>query len=189
MDSFTRAPAAIKNHHAYQGGLLEHVVSLMQLCKVVAGRYPNLQRDLLIVGALVHDIGKVRELCYERHLGYTDEGQLIGHVVMGVEILDELIAESDRLSGEAFPRDLAAQLKHMIVSHHGQYEFGSPKVPMTLEAMTLHLLDNLDAKLDHFSQLIREDVNTDSHWTIYHPTLGRKLFKLNELDPPAEYMN
>lgn len=180
LDDFTRAPAAVKNHHAYQGGLLEHVVNLMQLSRAIAPRYPELNKDLLIAGALLHDIGKIREMTYDRHLGYTDEGQLVGHLVIGVEILNELIVAAEKLSAEPFPPELAAQLKHMIVSHHGQYEYGSPKVPMTLEAIALHLLDNLDAKLEHFSQLIHEDANSDSRWTVYHPTLGRKLYKSSE---------
>ncbi|MFO0913161.1 MAG: HD domain-containing protein [Pirellulales bacterium] len=180
LDDFTRAPAAVKNHHAYQGGLLEHVVNLMQLSRAIAPRYPELNKDLLIAGALLHDIGKIREMTYDRHLGYTDEGQLVGHLVIGVEILNELIVAAEKLSAEPFPPELAAQLKHMIVSHHGQYEYGSPKVPMTLEAIALHLLDNLDAKLEHFSQLIHEDANSDSRWTVYHPALGRKIYKSSE---------
>ena len=177
MAQFAAAPAGIKNHHAYSGGLLEHVVSLMHLVKVVAPLYDDVDDDLLLMGAFLHDLGKVRELTYERDFGYSDEGQLLGHIVVGVQMLDEKIAEVERLSNEKFPTELSLRLKHMVVSHHGEYEYGSPKLPMTVEAMVLHFLDNIDAKVHNFSQLIREDVNADSRWTIYHPHLGRKLFK------------
>ena len=176
MRKFTRAPAAVKNHHAYHSGLLTHVVHLMRVTATIADHYEILNRDLLLMGAFLHDVGKIDELTYERDLGYSDEGQLIGHLVMGVVLLqrklDELAAQGVRVSD-----DVAHQLKHMIVSHHGRYEFGSPKVPMTLEAMALHLLDDLDAKLHNFQQLMDEDANLDSPWTPYHANLGRKLYK------------
>ena len=177
MDQFTRAPAGVKNHHAYHGGLLDHVVHLMQLSTSVARHYPQLDPDLLVIGAFLHDMGKVHELSYDRDLAYSDEGQLIGHVVIAVGMLDKKLEEAAQLSGEPFPEELALRLKHMIVSHHGQYDFGSPKLPMTLEAIALHLLDNLDAKIHNFDSLIREDVNVDSHWTTYQANIGRKLFK------------
>jgi 3'-5' exoribonuclease len=177
MDQFSLAPAGIKNHHAYQGGLLEHVVNMIELVRAVAPHYPDLNEDLLVMGVLLHDIGKIRELVYERHLAYSDEGQLVGHVVLGVEIFNRLVAQFNRRCEQPFSESLAAQLKHLIVSHHGECEFGSPKVPMTLEAMALYLLDNLDAKLHHFRQLMFEDANPDSNWTTFQPNLGRKLFK------------
>ena len=177
MSQFKRAPAGVKNHHAYLGGLLDHVVSLMELVAVVAPRYPQIDPDLLLMGAFLHDLGKVRELTYDPDLGYSDEGQLLGHMVIGVQLLDEKIKEAETLSGESFPEDMAMRLRHMIVSHHGQLEFGSPRVPMTIEAMALHFLDNLDAKLHNFQNLIDEDVNKDSTWTVYSKDLGRKIFK------------
>jgi 3'-5' exoribonuclease len=177
MQGLRSAPAGVKNHHAYQGGLLEHVLSLMELVTIVAARYPNLDADVLLVGAFLHDLGKIRELTYQPDLGYSDAGQLIGHLVLGVTMLDEQIAKTEQLSGEDFPAELANHLRHMIVSHHGEYEFGSPKLPMTLEAMALHQLDDLDAKLHSFQQLIDEDVNKQSDWTVYHPAIGRKIFK------------
>jgi len=177
MDGLTSAPAGVKNHHAYRGGLLEHVLSLMELTAVVAPQYPDIDRDLLLTGAFLHDAGKIRELTYERDLGYSDEGQLIGHLVIAVGMLDQKVREAEELSGEPFPEELALRLKHMIVSHHGEYEFGSPKLPMTLEAIALHYLDNLDAKMHSIGQLIRDDANTDSQWTPYQANLGRKLFK------------
>lgn len=180
MGAFNSAPAGIKNHHAYRGGLLEHVISLMELVAIVAPHYPELDADLLLMGAFLHDAGKIRELTYERDLAYSDEGQLLGHLVIAVGMLDDKVREAEKLSGEAFPKELVLRLKHMIVSHHGEYEFGSPKLPMTLEAIALHHLDNLDAKMHSLGQLIREDANTDSSWTPYQAHLGRKLFKGGE---------
>ncbi len=177
MQGFRSAPAGVKNHHAYQGGLLEHVLSLMEVCHRVAPCYPGLDADILLMGAFIHDAGKIRELTYSPDLGYSDAGQLLGHLVQGVTMLDEIIAETEKQVNEKFPADLANQLRHMIVSHHGQYEFGSPKLPMTLEAITLHFLDSLDAKIHSVSQLIEEDVNKDSPWTVYHPSIGRKIYK------------
>ena len=177
MRCLKQAPAGVKNHHAYHGGLLEHVLSLMEVSLLVASRYPKLNQDLLLFGAFLHDIGKIRELTYSPDLGYSDQGQLLGHMVQGVVILDEKIANTEKQTGNPFPKQLADQLRHMIVSHHGKLEFGSPKVPMTLEAVALHYLDSLDAKLHSFQQLIENDVNQASPWTVYHPSIGRKLFK------------
>jgi len=177
MEKFLRAPAGVKNHHAYRGGLIEHVVGLMEVMLLIAPRYPQIDRDLLLMGAFLHDMGKVDELSYERDMAYTDEGQLVGHVVMAVGILDEKVRRAGELSGEAIPGELILRLKHMIVSHHGQYEFGSPKLPMTLEAVALHHLDNLDAKVHSFQRLMEDDANVDSNWTTYFPNIGRKLFK------------
>jgi 3'-5' exoribonuclease len=177
MAGFTAAPAGIKNHHAYRGGLLDHVVSLMELTAVVAPRYPEIDPDLLLMGAFLHDIGKTRELTYERDLAYSDEGQLIGHLVIGVSLLEDKIREAEKLSSESFPEELRLRLQHMILSHHGEYEFGSPKLPMTLEAIALHFLDNLDSKIHSISGMMREDANDDSPWTPYQASLGRKLYK------------
>ena len=177
MKGLRTAPAGVKNHHAYHGGLLEHIVSLMEVCQLVAPRYPNLDAELLLFGAFIHDIGKIRELTYSPDLGYSDAGQLIGHLVQGVSMLDQMIVETEKQSGEDFPQDIANQLRHMIVSHHGQYEYGSPKLPMTLEAITLHFLDSLDARIHNVSQLIEDDANKGSPWTVYHPSLGIKIYK------------
>jgi 3'-5' exoribonuclease len=177
MRKLSRAPAGIKNHHAYLGGLIEHIVNLMELITRIATLYPSISPDVLLMGAFLHDVGKTDELTYERDFAYTDEGQLIGHVVMAVSILERKLKEAERLSGEAVPDELVLRLKHMIVSHHGQYEFGSPKLPMTLEAVALHHLDNLDAKMHAFDQLMRDDPNVASGWTAFNHALGRKLFK------------
>lgn len=177
MNQLKQAPAGIKNHHAYHGGLLEHIVSLMELALLVAPRYEDLNQDLLVLGAFLHDLGKVRELTYDRDLAYSDEGQLIGHLVIAVSMVEEKIAATQERTGNTFPHELALRLKHIVVSHHGEYEFGSPKLPMTLEAIAIHLLDNLDARMHSLGQLIRDDANTDSNWTPYLGHLSRKLFK------------
>jgi len=177
MARFVRAPAGIKLHHAYNGGLLQHVVGMMELALRVGPLYPMVDNDLLVMGAFLHDMGKIDELTYDRELAYSDEGQLVGHLVMAVGMLDGKVREAEQLSGEEIPEETVLRLKHMIVSHHGKYDFGSPKLPMTPEAVALFCLDNLDSKLFSFSQLIRDDPNVDSPWTHYNPNLERKLFK------------
>lgn len=174
---FTAAPAGIKNHHAYQGGLLEHVVTMLNVADRVLEFYPEVDRDLLLTGVFLHDVGKIEELSYDRAFAYTDEGQLVGHLVMGVEMLRDKVERTSDLTGEPFPRELLLRLKHMIVSHHGTLEYGSPKLPMTLEAVALHYLDNLDAKIHTFGREIRDDPVRDSTWTPFQQSLGRRLFK------------
>ena len=177
MRAFSHVPAGVKNHHAYVGGLLNHVVRLLEVALRVCELYPKLKKDLLLLGVFLHDSGKVQELSYEKGFAYTDEGQLIGHVVLGVGMLERKAAEAERLLGEAVPEDLLLQLRHMIVSHHGSHEFGAPRLPMTLEAVALWQIDNLDAKLQSFEQLMKDDPNTDSPWTLFHANIGRKLYK------------
>lgn len=177
VTKFTAAPAGIKNHHAYQGGLLEHVVNLLNVADRIIDLYPDVDRDLLLTGIFLHDVGKINELSYDRAFAYTDEGQLVGHLVMGVELLRDKVERTADLTGEEFPHELLLRLKHMIVSHHGTHEFGSPKLPMTLEAVALHYLDNLDAKLHSFGREIRDDPSKESAWTPYQQSLGRRLFK------------
>ncbi len=174
---FTSAPAGIKNHHAYPAGLLEHVVTMLNVADRIADLYPEVDRDLLLCGIFVHDIGKIDELTYERTFGYSDEGQLVGHLVMGVSMLREVVKKTADLMGEPFPDELRLRLEHMIVSHHGTYEFGSAKLPMTPEAIALHHIDNLDAKIHLFTREIRDDPSKESNWTPFHPSLGRKLYK------------
>jgi 3'-5' exoribonuclease len=174
---FCKAPAGVRNHHAYLGGLLEHVVTMLDIADRIAPLYPELNRDLLMMGVFLHDIGKIHELSYDRVFGYTDEGQLVGHIDLGVEMLNEKVAKVPDLTGEPFPQETLYRLKHMIVSHHGTYEFGSPRLPMTPEAIALHYLDNLDAKVHSFLRDIREDRNTTSAWTPYNPGIQRRLFK------------
>lgn len=177
MAKMSRAPAGIKNHHAYQGGLLDHTVAVMELAHLIAPQYPMMDADVLLMGAFLHDVSKIDELSYDNEMAYTDEGQLLGHLVMGVSLLDEKIAEAERLSGEKFPQALALRLKHLIVSHHGQYDHGAVKLPMTLEAITLHLIDNIDSKIHSAYQSMQMDPNPTGTWTNYQPSIGRKLFK------------
>lgn len=175
--AFCKSPAGIRNHHAYLGGLLEHVVTMLDLADRIAPLYPELNRDVLLMGVFLHDVGKTRELSCDRVFGYSDEGQLVGHIDIGVEMLTEKIAKVPDLTGEPFPRELLFRLKHLIVSHHGTYEFGSPRLPMTPEAIALHYLDNLDAKLHSFLRDIREDKNISAAWTPYNAGIQRRLFK------------
>lgn len=190
MAGFCKAPAGVRNHHAYLGGLLEHVVALLDAAEKLLPLYPEVDRDLLLTGIFLHDIGKVRELSYTRVFSYSDEGQLVGHIVIGVEMLNEKAIRVPDLTGEPFPKELALRLKHMILSHHGSYEFGSPRLPMTPEAIALHHLDNLDAKVHSFTREIREDRNQLSAWTPFNQALQRRLFKgtpdgSESLPPPA----
>ena len=177
VQAFCRAPAGIRVHHAYIGGLLEHVVTLIDAADRLAPLYPELDGNLLKMGAFLHDVGKVRELTYDRSFAYTDEGQLIGHLVIGVEMLNERVRQVPDLTGEPFPGELLLRLKHLILSHHGTHEFGSPRVPMTPEAIALHHLDNFDAKLHTFTREIREDGNPTATWTPFNTSLQRRLFK------------
>lgn len=170
-------PAGVKAHHAFRGGLLEHMVTLTRVARRICDVYRQLDAELLLAGVFLHDIGKLRELSCDGGFTYTDEGQLLGHLVIGVEMLTEKVREVESASGEPFPEELLYRLKHMIVSHHGAYEFGSPRLPMTPEAIALHLIDNLDAKVHEFTQAIEGDPNGGSRWTLFHPRLDRKLFK------------
>ncbi len=167
-----RAPAAKFIHHAYLGGLLEHVLSLARLSRLVAAHYPAVDPDLLLAGVLLHDIGKIYELSYERSFGYTSEGQLLGHIAIGLRMLGEKLA---RLP--AFPPRLRTLIEHMILSHHGQLEFGSPKVPLFPEALLLHYLDDLDAKMECMRALIENDRQAESDWTGYSSSLERVVLK------------
>ncbi|QDT66884.1 3'-5' exoribonuclease YhaM family protein [Calycomorphotria hydatis] len=180
MESLGQAPAGIKAHHAFHGGLLEHVVNILEVATLIEPRYPGLDHDVLKVGVFLHDLGKVRELEYDTTFAYSDEGQLLGHMEIGCEMLEEKIRQADADSEEKFPQELRWHLKHLILSHHGTAEFGSPKVPMTAEAIALHHLDALDAKIFEFSQTIADDPNAESNWTPFNPRLGRKLYKTNQ---------
>ncbi len=173
--SFCLAPAGIKTHHAYPGGLLEHVVSLMGLADRISSHYSVLNRDLMLAGAMLHDIGKLEELLFEGELSYSDAGQLLGHLVQGVQMLDAKVREVS-VAGFVVDQALVLRLQHIIVSHHGYLEHGSPKVPMTVEALAFHYLDEMDAKLNAALALVESDRTRDA-WTTYNPTLGRKILK------------
>jgi len=177
MNRFAATPAGVKHHHAYAGGLLAHVVNLMRLADRVAPLYPDIDRDLLLVGVLVHDIGKTVELESQKGFSYTDAGQLLGHVLLGLDIVEQKIRVIEARTGEPFEAEAALRVKHMIASHHGQYEFGSPKLPMTLEAIALHHLDHMDAKLASTIQLLQAEASIEGGWTQYQQAHGRKFFR------------
>jgi len=168
---FKVAPAAMRVHHAFRSGLLEHTVSLCGLTEAIVRQYPRLNRDLLIAGAILHDIGKVEELEVSRRLGYTTRGQLVGHVVLGLEILERHTA---RLQG--FPVELKSVLQHLIVSHHGELDKGALKQPMLPEALAVSIMDLLDARLEQAWTLI-DQAPEEEEWTIYVPSLGRQLYR------------
>jgi len=172
MERFRTAPAAKSMHHVFIGGLLEHSLAVAGLVDDVSRRYPGVNRDLLLVGALLHDIGKVGELSYARTFDYTDEGKLIGHIVLGVEMVEEKIRTIPD-----FPRQLAMLVKHLLLSHHGQYEYGSPKRPKILEAVILNFLDDLDSKINGVQAHIERESVNDNPWTSYHRLYDRYFFK------------
>lgn len=171
---YKRAPAAKVMHHAYLGGLLEHVVSLCGLAKQAAAHYPELDVDLLLTAAMLHDVGKLDELCYERAISYTVEGQLLGHIMMEFETVSKAM---DAIEG--FPANLKTVVQHMLISHHGQYEFGSPKLPMIREALVFHYLDDLDSKLAAARAALALD-SGEPEWSAYSGALGRKFLRLDQ---------
>ncbi len=171
MKRFKQAPAAKRFHHAYIAGLLEHTLAVVRAADAVARLYPVLNRDLLLTGAVIHDLGKVREFDMEAGGDYTTEGRLLGHVIIGLEILEKKLA-----ARAEFPEDLARLLKHMIASHHGEYEFGSPKKPKILEALALYALDDLDAKLNGINGFLKRH-SRENGWTDYNRLLERYFFR------------
>ncbi len=181
-NEFGKAPAAKGAHHAYVHGLLEHTVSVGELALKVTGHYKHLNRDILLSGALLHDIGKTQEFTLGPPIDYTDAGRLEGHVVLGVRMLDKGLA-----SMRAFPENLASHLRHLIISHHGLYEFGSPKKPKTPEAMVLHMLDDLDAKTAMIQEVITSQGGGEAHWSSFNRLLERFLYTgPSPLDPQTE---
>jgi 3'-5' exoribonuclease len=168
---FKKAPAAKNFHHSYIGGLLEHTLSVCNLAIRVAQHYPQLDADLLLTSAFLHDIGKVRELEGHFQIEYTDEGRLLGHLVTGVVMLEKRLEELKN-----FPRGLSLLLKHLFLSHHGEYEFGSPKKPKLLEGFALHLIDDLDAKINGLERFMERD-RKEGAWTGFNRLVERYLLK------------
>lgn len=171
MALFKKAPAAKSFHHNYIGGLLEHTLSVCRTACFVADHYPELHRDLLLASAFLHDIGKVKELRFGGLIDYTDEGRLLGHLSLGLSMLEEKLAA---LAG--FPEAIAFRLKHLILSHHGEYAFGSPKRPKFLEAFALHLIDDLDAKLNGLKRFMESD-RQEGQWTEFNRMFERYFLK------------
>jgi 3'-5' exoribonuclease len=184
--AYKNAPAAKTLHHAYVGGLLDHVVSLFTMCDLASRNYPQVNRDLLFTGAFLHDIGKIHELAYQRSISYTTKGQLLGHMIIELEMLHE------KLFGvPGFPDELKILIEHLIISHHGQYEFGSPKLPMFPEALMLHYLDDLDSKMESMRAQFERESDVETAWTSYNPSLGRPLLnsaKFLEKREPASHV-
>ena len=170
--SLKRAPAAKVMHHAYIGGLLEHVVGLCGLAKQIAAHYSELDVDLLLMAAMLHDVGKLDELCYERAVGYTTEGQLLGHIVMELETVTNAM---NAIVG--FPAKLKTVVQHILISHHGEYEFGSPKLPMIREALIFHYMDDMDSKMAAVRTAIQVGSNEED-WSAYSGALQRKFLDL-----------
>jgi 3'-5' exoribonuclease len=168
--AYKTAPAAKTLHHAFVGGLLDHVVSLFTVCDLAARNYPQVNRDLLLSGVFLHDIGKLHELTYQRSIAYTTKGQLLGHMIIELEMLHDKIAHVP-----GFPEELKVLLEHLIISHHGEYEFGSPKLPMFPEALMLHYMDDLDSKMESMRAQFEREAEFDSPWTSYNPSLARPL--------------
>ena len=177
MRGFTKAPAGIKVHHAYIGGLLEHVVTMLDIADKILPLYPDVNRDLVLMGVFLHDTGKIRELSFSRVFAYSDEGQLLGHLTIGLEMLGEKVRQVPDLTGEPFPAETLLRLKHLILSHHGEPQFGSPKVPMTPEAVALHTIDLMDSRIFIALREIEDDKKYPTTWTPYNHALQRRLYK------------
>ena len=184
-EAYRNAPAAKTLHHAYIGGLLDHVVSLFRSCDLICRNYPQINRDLLLTGAFFHDIGKIHELTYNRAFSYTTRGQLLGHMIIELEMLQAKLALLPD-----FPDALKTLVEHLIISHHGQYDFGSPKLPMFPEALMLHYLDDLDSKMESMRAHFEREADTENAWTSYNSSLGRPLLNttkfLDKKSDPAQ---
>ena len=181
-EAFAAAPAAKELHHAYLGGLLEHTVSVVRLCETIAAHYGGVvDRELLLASAILHDVGKIRELRWERGFDYSDAGRLLGHITQGVLLVDEQIEQIPD-----FPPGLRLELLHNILSHHGEYAWGSPRRPKTVEAMILHAVENLDGKINLFLKLARHHRDPYREgWTVFHRSFERPLF-FGEPEAPGE---
>jgi 3'-5' exoribonuclease len=175
------APAAKTIHHAFRSGLLEHVLSLLKLAKLVGGHYGSIDVDLLTAGIVLHDVGKIYELSYDRGFGYSAEGQLLGHIAIAIRMI------ADKLRGlPDFPVALRNVIEHMVLSHHGQLEFGSPKIPIFPEALLLHYLDDMDSKMECMRVQLDRDPQAEGYFSAYSPSLGRAALRKTrylEMDP------
>ncbi len=182
--AFKRAPAAKGLHHPYIGGLLEHTLSVTRLLDMTADHYTDINRDLLLAGGILHDIGKIYELSFQKIIDYTDQGRLVGHIVLGVELVNTKIAGI-----EGFPEQLALELRHILLSHHGVLEYGSPKRPKTLEAVLVNMVDDMDAKVNAFQGFIDSSTDDESSWTPYHRLFGRFIYKTSDKGEPLDFDN
>jgi 3'-5' exoribonuclease len=175
VNMYVHSPSAISRHHNYIGGNLEHTIGVLRLCQNIMEMYPTVNKDLLVAGALLHDIGKLKEYTYAASIDVSYEGNFIGHIVIGEQWIREKI-QSLRMKGEEFPTELECHLIHLILSHHGKYEWGSPKIPKLLEACILHQADLMDSQVKNYLQMIEDAKKlTDEEWTmVYDSDAGKK---------------
>lgn len=179
-EKYKRAPAAMSYHHAFLGGLLEDVLSLVQLGDQVCDHYEFLRRDLLLAGLVLHDVGKIEELSFSRGFRYSTRGQLLGHISIGLEMVQEKMRQIPD-----FPAELKGQIEHIILSHHGKMEFGSPKEPVFPEALVVHFLDEMDSKLEAMRAQYATDQDCPGDWTARNPALRRELLKIERGSPAS----
>jgi len=186
-EKFKRAPAATKVHQPYIGGLVEHTLNVVEICETICHIYQELNRDFLITMAILHDIGKIREYAYHKVIEHTDEGKLLGHIVISLEMIDQKIRSMDN-----FPKDLELMVKHTLLSHHGHFEFGSPKLPSILAAIALYYADEMDAKVNGFINIKAENRGFKEKWSKWVWWLERSIYldeeailknKINKIDP------
>jgi len=175
-EKFKRAPAAMKVHQPYIGGLAEHTVNVVNICETVGKIYKEMNRDFLITMAILHDIGKTREYAYDKVMEHTDEGKLLGHITIGIEMIDQKIKSLD-----SFPKDLELMVKHTLLSHHGHFEFGSPRLPSILPAIALHYADEMDAKVSGFINIKEENKNFKEKWSKWIWWLERSIYLDEEI--------
>jgi 3'-5' exoribonuclease len=178
MNNFCRAPAAMNFHHAFVGGLLEHTLNAMEVADAVCKFYPTLNRDVVVAGIFLHDLAKTWELAYENAFSYTDGGQLVGHIVKGAIWVEQKAEQAEKILGEKIPRPLIDVIQHIILSHHGEPEFGAARTPSTPEAIAVHVIENLDAKLMMALTLTRgENVAGESNWTDWQKAFNGRLYR------------
>ncbi len=175
--AFKRAPAALEMHNPFIGGLLEHTLAMAKAAKALLPLYPKLNADLILAGVLLHDAGKIEELSADTAINYTDRGQLIGHITIGVLMVEKKAREVAEETSEPFPRRKLELLQHIILSHHGIMEYGSPKLPAIPEAYFLHYIDNLDAKMYMTLNAIASDADAESSFTSYMRSLETRIYK------------
>jgi 3'-5' exoribonuclease len=169
--AFAQAPAAKSMHHAYLGGLLEHTLSILGMADRACGHYRGLNRDLVVAGVFLHDVGKTAELSYQRSIGYTDAGNLLGHIAIESEWISRAVG---KIPG--FPEELRMQILHIVLSHHGRLEFGSPVLPKTPEALLVHYLDDLDGKLEVMFRAVKDEAGSGS-WSPFSRALDRMIYR------------
>jgi len=170
-EKFKRAPAAMKVHQPYIGGLAEHTVNIVAICEAICNIYKEINRDFLITMAILHDIGKIREYAYDKVIGHTDEGKLLGHIAISLEMIDQKVRSMDN-----FPKDLELMVKHTLLSHHGHFEFGSPKLPSILAAITLYYADEMEAKVSGFINIKAENKDFNEKWSKWIWWLERSIY-------------